>query len=632
MSGIVGIVNLDGAPIDSDLLWRMTDFMSYRGPDGREIWTDENVGLGHTLLTTTWEAETEKQPLTLDGSVWLTADARIDGRAELIVELEGKLGRLPPSSNDAELILYAYGAWGEDCVKHLIGDFAFAIWDARRKRLFCARDHFGVKPFFFARIRDSFIFSNTLNTLRLDARVSDELNEIAIGDFLLRGLNQDLSTTTFRDIRRLAPGHSLSLLNYSITSRRYWIPTGAEQLRFKNRDTYVEHFEQLLTRAIDDRLRTNRMAVSMSGGLDSTSVAAIASGLLKQQPVPSTLQAFTAVYDSLIPDEERRYSTMAAAGIGVPITHLNAGRYSLFEAQLLGDLDQAEPFLLSPLAGQFNDLMRLFAECGRVTLTGWDGDAFMSEPPKSYFASAAKKLKIKDLFTGMAWFVWAHHSLPPVGFRTRLKRMIGKHPPETLYPEWIDESFATRINLRERCEQFASESVGCGETRPVAWRALNSKVWASLFEGYDAGATRLPLEMRHPLIDVRLVEYLLAIPAVPWCVNKHILRLAMKNRLPAQVLNRKKTPLAGDPALQLARDASVRWLDSFEVTPQLKDFVNLNLRRSLANEPTPDGLWANLRLFALNHWLTHSLPINRQTVNKNPTGKKQTEGLVASLS
>src|ERR1051325_888452 len=184
MSGIVGIVNLDGAPVDRELLSQMTDFLSFRGPDAQEVWVEDNVGFGHAMLRTTWEAKTERQPLTLDGKIWLTADARIDGRAELIAELEAKLRRkiepvelhgqasrltddsyhsngydsVARTPNDAELILFAYEAWGEDCVKHLIGDFAFAIWDSRHRRLFCARDHFGVKQFYYAQVGGAFIF------------------------------------------------------------------------------------------------------------------------------------------------------------------------------------------------------------------------------------------------------------------------------------------------------------------------------------------------------------------------------------------------------------------------------------------------------------------------------------------
>src|ERR1044071_10123306 len=153
----------------------------------------------------------------------ITANARIDSREELIQKLKHKV-TLKQSPTDAELILHAYEAWGDDCVKHLIGDFAFAIWDSRLQRFFCARDHFGVKPFFFTYISNSFKFSSTLNELCLDPRVSNTLNEAAIGDYLLFGVNQDLSTTTFKDIQRLPPGHTLTVSKDSIRIQRYWTP------------------------------------------------------------------------------------------------------------------------------------------------------------------------------------------------------------------------------------------------------------------------------------------------------------------------------------------------------------------------------------------------------------------------
>ena len=219
MSGIVGIVNFDGAPVDRDLVTRMTESMVFRGPDALQILVERNVGFGHTMLRTTWEAEDEKQPLTLDGKIWLTADARIDGRAELTQ----KLGVSESTNNDAELMLRAYHSWKEQCIDHLIGDFAFAIWDSNERRLFCARDHFGVKPLYYARTSaDCFIFSNTLNTLRLHPSVSDELHEPAIADYVLFGLNQDLASTTFRDIQRVPAGHTLSISKSSLTIRRYW--------------------------------------------------------------------------------------------------------------------------------------------------------------------------------------------------------------------------------------------------------------------------------------------------------------------------------------------------------------------------------------------------------------------------
>src|SRR6267143_775625 len=320
MSGIVGIVNLDGSPIDREVLGRMTDFMSFRGPDAQEIWIEGNVGFGHTMLRTTFEAETEKQPLTLDGKVWLTSYARIDGRTELTAELEGKLRRkimMPLRSdeqgsfngqgaesripNDAELILLAYEAWGEDCVKYLIGDFAFAIWDSCERRLLCARDHIGVKPFYYAHLGSTFIFSNTLNCVRQHPKVSSELNEVAVGDYLLCGNNCEPTTTIFADIVRLPGAHSLNVSTAARSARCYWSLPADFHLSYKDSKDYPEQFRALLSRSVRDRLRTNHVAAEISGGLDSTAVVATAKQLLTGYPSDS-ITTFCLSYEHLIPD------------------------------------------------------------------------------------------------------------------------------------------------------------------------------------------------------------------------------------------------------------------------------------------------------------------------------------------
>ena|SRR5687767_11453567 len=607
MSGIVGIVNFDGAPIDRDLVTRMTESMTFRGPDALQILVERNAGFGHTMLRTTWEAADEKQPLTLDGKIWLIADARIDGRAELTQ----KLGVSESTHNDAELILLAYHAWKEQCIDYLIGDFAFAIWNSNERRLFCARDHFGVKPFYYARTsNDGFIFSNTLNTLRLHPLVSDELHEPAIADYLLFGLNQDLASTTFRDIHRLPAGHTLSITKNSLTIRRYWELTA--DVANGSTNNCVERFQHLLTNATKDRLRTSSIGISMSGGLDSTTLAAVAQDLLRKDR-GSSIHACTNVYDKLFEDEERHYSELAANALGIPLTQLAGDRYSLFDSDVANDLKQPEPFLLSPLAGQFNNLLRQLAHHSRVAFTGYDGDAFMTERPSSYFHDCMKRLKLKELVSSMMWYAQTYRSLPPIGFRSSLKSFFRKEKPATV-PDWIDGAFAARVDLRERWRKWNSETRLDDQTHPGALRALESKVWAPLFEGYDPGSTRLPLELRHPFIDVRLLRYVVSLPAVPWCVNKHILRSAMIKRLPTAILDRPKTPLASNPTLHLEHAAGVRCLDRFEVNPQLARFIDLNRRRALADEQTAAGHWADLRIFALNHWLTHSLPIDRTVI------------------
>src|SRR5271163_1529243 len=129
MSGILGIVNLDGAPVDPTLLRKMADFLAFRGPDAQETWIGGNAGFGHTMLRTTWEAEHERQPCSLDGQIWITADARIDDRRNLIDKLTAEGRHVVSTAPDVELILHAYEVWSQNCIDHLLGDFAFAIWD-----------------------------------------------------------------------------------------------------------------------------------------------------------------------------------------------------------------------------------------------------------------------------------------------------------------------------------------------------------------------------------------------------------------------------------------------------------------------------------------------------------------------
>ena len=179
MSGFIGIFNTDGAPVDSELLERLTASLTFRGPDARAVWCQGSVGFGHTLFRTTWEARYERQPFTLDQQVWIVADARVDAREDLVRELGCGHDLALNQTPDVELILRAYLKWGEACLDHMIGDFSFAIWDGRSRRLFCARDHFGVKLFYYARTSSCLIFSNTITALRFHPRSFEPSQRIA---------------------------------------------------------------------------------------------------------------------------------------------------------------------------------------------------------------------------------------------------------------------------------------------------------------------------------------------------------------------------------------------------------------------------------------------------------------------
>ncbi|HEX5734964.1 MAG TPA: asparagine synthase-related protein [Blastocatellia bacterium] len=599
MSGIIGIVNLDGRPVSRELLRRMTDFMAYRGPDAQQIWSAGHIGFGHAMLRTTRESINERQPLSLDREVWITADARIDGRNELIGKLESKVAADLAGVTDVELILHAYNAWGEGCLEHLIGDFAFAIWDGRKRRLFCARDHFGVKPFYYAHVDNSLIFSNTLNCVRLHPAVSDELNERAIGDFLLFGLNQEFNTTTFADIKRLPPAHYLLLLAGRKQARRYWTLPTEEQIRYRRDDEYVEHFKYLLREAVGDRLRAKKIAVSMSGGLDSTSVAAIAKEVSSEK---LDLQAFTMIYDRLIPDQERYYSGLAAEGLGIPIHYLVLDDYKLYERWGCPEHRFPEPMHF-PLSAFVSDHLMRISSHSRIVLSGDGGDPALYFS-QAYFAQQLKRFRFWPVASFIARYVRTYRRFPKLGFRTTLKRWAGtylewKHP----YPIWVEQVFADRYNLQARLEWVSKVSGPIHPTRPEAYNFLTMIDWPNTFECADPGATSIPVEYRYPFFDLRLVSYLLAIPPLPWCAHKEIVRRAIKGWLPDPVRLRAKTALAGDPYTELIKQPDSDCIDRFSPMAELTRYIDVNAIPQIAQEKDPYKLWLNTRPVSLNYWL-----------------------------
>jgi asparagine synthase (glutamine-hydrolysing) len=610
VSGIVGIVNLDGRPVDRALLRRMTRYMAPRGPDAQEIWSEGHVGLGHAMLRTTWEAARERQPSTLDGATWIVADCRVDAREDLRRELLAR-GRDPgKDAPDAELILHAYAAWGGHCVDHLLGDFAFAIWDGTARALFCARDHLGVKAFFHARIGDTLMFSNTLNCLRLCPGVPNDLDEAAIADFLMLGYALDLDRTSFSAIRRLAPAHTLTVSGNGMSARRYWQMPFEAEIRYRRRSEYVEHFLELLDTAIRDRLRTDRVGVFMSGGLDSPTLAARAHRMLSATGMPFDLRAHTVVFDRNVPDEERKYSQLAADRIGIPIQHFPLDDYQFSPDQPGPDWYPPEPAAVWDRT-RLIDLNRGPAAASRVLLRGDGADPLIDAMPPGALEARLTPGGVGRLLADVLWLAGARRQIPRVGFRTLLWRSLGRaNPPsEGWYPRWFDPELERRLDLRARWR---------AEYDAVAPRAgfeLATAYWARQFDQLEPGSMQLAAETRYPYIDLRLARYLLRLPPIPWFVEKSLLRVAMRGELPRQVLVRPKIGLAGNPFAYMVPPASTSWWDEY-LRPggDLARFVEVDSLKEILPGVVADAqtgnsrfdvdvLRLNLRPVGLSLWL-----------------------------
>ncbi len=602
MSGFIGTVHLDGLPVDPSLLQKMTASVAFRGPDASNTHIDGAVGMGHTLLRTTPEARQE-QPCSLDGDVWIVSDARIDGRPDLISELRSRGREVPTDAPDVELILHAYAAWGEGCARHLLGDFSFAIWDRRSQRLFCARDHFGVRPFYVALVGAWLIVSNTLEAVRCHPAVSDTLNEQYIGDFLLIGSNCEPATTVYSDIRRLPAGHILTYsAHQGLKQESYWsLPTDG-CIRYKRSEEYVEHFSALFHSAVQDRVRNEQVTVFMSGGLDSAAVAAVARGVL---PEPNQVCAVTTVFDRLMPDKERHYSGLVAAACDIPIRYQAADDYKLYERFDRPELHLPEP-MDNAFAGLQADYLAMVSEQSRVALTGLGGDPALY-PTKDYFLNLLMGGRIFKFARDIAEYKSSQGRLPPLYLRSRLRRWVTRQPRYVSpYPKWLNREFSQRQRLPERWQEIMAETQSRHPVRPDAYDRLTNPFWTTLFERWDAGTTLQPLEVLHPFFDLRLIDYLLAIPPVPFCADKAILRSAMTGILPEAVRTRPKTPMVADPLVANLRQCSSNNPINLNLVPQIEKYVDAKAVPPVAGGEVTgnqDELWVNLRPRHLSDWL-----------------------------
>jgi asparagine synthase (glutamine-hydrolysing) len=602
MSGFAGILHLDGAPVERDLLQRLTDYQKFRGPDAQSIWIDGSVGFGHTLLRTDPESEPEQQPLTLDNETWIVADCRVDARRALIAELQGRRHQGITEVTDAELILRAYSVWGDDCVQHLLGDFVFAIWDGLHQRLFCARDQMGVKPFFYAHVGEHLIFSNTLDCIRQHPAVSSELNELAIADFLLFDMIRDPEATSFREIHRLPPAHTLICIKGKIATRRYWTMPVCAPIPDSRQDECVEQFLELLDTVVADRLRTKSAGVLMGGGLDSTTVAASAQRSFRRRGNRSGLCAYTEVFDSVIPHEERRYAGIAAQGLKIPIEFQVTDEIGLWK--YLSRLDNGWP---EPLHSPWSDWglrqLRHIALTRRVALTGYGGDPTLSCLLTIHFAELFKKRRFGRAIAAAIRYLLAEGRFSRLYIRTRWRRWRYQKNQSPPYPRWLQQDLEERLGLRERFRAMVRITNPNAAVRPVAYEAVVDPMWPNLFEGFDAGVTRAPVEVCHPFFDLRLVNFLLALPALPWCSDKELLRRSARGVLPDAIRLRPKSPLLADPLIVLLQRPESSWVDRFEPTPELKRYVDRNRIPEVLGEKDVWNAWVNLRPLSLNLWL-----------------------------
>jgi asparagine synthase (glutamine-hydrolysing) len=519
----------------------------------------------------------------------LLADARIDGRAEL-----ARLLACDAALTDEELILRAYARWGVDAPRHLLGDYAFALRDG--DRLFAARDHAGVRPLFYAETNGALLVASTIREL-LARGVSDDLDDRGIVTFLLGGTYDDPVATSFAAIKRLPAAHTLTWSpEEGVVTRRYWTPPVDGTIRYAREDQYIDQFRAVLDEAIADRLRGSSAAALMSGGLDSTAVAASAQRLATARDPESQMHAWTLSSQELR-DEEAGYAARVAMASMMTHQVIIRDGFALFEDVPLRD----EPYD-DPLAAPFLRAARRAAASAPVMFTGQGGDAVFYTS-HGHFRGLLRRFRLGTFAREVASYVRRHRALPPLNLRSAVKSWAGVQPWTPALPPWVRRDWIDRYDLARGFAARAHDPVH--PVRPEAQRLLLDPNWSLLFEAWHRGQTGIDLDFVHPYFDRRVVELLLAYPPMPFFADKQLLREAMRGRLPEEVRRRPKTPLPASPLRLQMRAEQGRLLDMLESMPQLERWIDRTRLAEALRQGTGDGYSDYLAVlpFCVGRWV-----------------------------
>lgn len=393
------------------------------------------------------------------------------------------------------------------------------------------RDPFGVEPFYYARVPDGVVASASLETVLAHPDVrAEELDEQSVADYLITGVCGDAGATIYANVRRLPPGHELTVRGGEVTIRRY------SHLPAPRRDRNAPaRFEAALREAIRDRLTASSAVAFMSGGLDSTSLAALA-----REVAPHVdLLGHTSVYRTLVADDEESYAVEAARSIGIPLRIYPLDGYAPLQA-LDDGVWTADPgaLLTAPMT---RDIHQLTVQHAPVALHGHPADAVLHAELTPYLRS----LGVFERLAALVRYTLVK-GRPPYFFFRDLAGRPRRDEPLELLPRWL---------LARPHHRF--------EGHP-----LESPIWSSYFEWAHPRTTGIALEVVYPWLDERVVEAALAMPPVPWLVDKHVLRTLLRGRVSDRVRLRRKTFLQGDPwrvplpaAYSLEIEAASRYID-----------------------------------------------------------------------
>ncbi len=562
MCGINGIAfsSRSGRQVNSSDLKRMRDVITHRGPDDEGLFIAGPIGLGHRRLSIV-DVSAGHQPMTNeDDSIQIVYNGEVYNHADYRTELEAK-GHVYKTHCDTETIIHLYEEHGTNCVDYLRGMFAFALWDQRKRELFIARDRFGVKPLYYVHTPDgSLYFASEIKALLEVRAVKPELNYAALPDYLANhGTSND--ETLFAGVKRLPPGHVLTWHDGELNIREYWdIPFSAENADANRKDDdLIDEWKELFTTSVRLRLMADvPLGMFLSGGIDSSAIAAVMSGMVRE-PIKTFSVAFAEREAN-----ELEYARLVATKFKTAHHEVVVTPEQFFATLPQMVWHEDEP-LAHPSSVALYFVSRLASDHVKVVLTGEGSDELLGGYERYYKT-------IYNLALGPKY-----HRLTPGPVREALATQIRSLPLDSRVRHKLTRTFLclkpdienlyfdnfavfTRSTQRELLTNRSQELAGqidpyrdmrryfeTTNARSLLNRMLYTDTKTYLHEllmKQDQMSMAASIESRVPFLDHKLAEFTVRLPERlkvrrGW-TTKYVLRRAMKDVLPPEILSRKK--------------------------------------------------------------------------------------------
>ena len=571
MCGIIAVIDTNQVPITREALWHSVQSMSHRGPDGQNIWMSPTgtVGLGHARLSII-DLSGGTQPLLNEQAGCV---AVVNGEFYDYEKTRSQLQREGFTFNtqsDSEILIPLWEKYGTECVHHLRGEFAFALWDYRKEVLFVARDRFGIKPLYYTNHNGRWIFASEVKAIKA-LGVPIEFNDLSVQLAFTYGLND--TQTLFQGISQLAPGHLMVISGKNVNSRKYWDFNYPEQGHTSNMafEEAREEVHRLLLESVALRLRADvSVGIYLSGGLDSSAVAGMAVSLGGK-----TKKAYTIAFNDERYDEASLASE-TAQHLGIPITVLNVN-----EADIASNFFQAiakcEGIIENPApVAKFLLSRMVYNEGDRVVLTGEGSDEIFGGYPHfrqdMFLNNQQGQLKsdIKDfeqtmvasnsLLSGGLLGDFNSPGLPEfetrLGFTPMIYKTIGASVPLVLpffqenktQPSKRDQLAKLFLNSFDIQNQLKNRDAMHASMYLWSKTFLCNRLLRAYGDGMEMGHS---IEGRVPFLDHHLVEFVSQLPVhykAKGVTDKFILREAAKPYLTPTIFAREKYPFAAPPA------------------------------------------------------------------------------------